>query len=426
MCKQILLTVLVFLFSWPAQADVSASQILRFSWWGGTERHEATQKAIRIFEARNPGVRIRAEYSGWQGYEDRLTLLMRSGQEPDIMQVRWAWIFDVSQDGRGFYDLNQQAKQIRFDAFANESYKTGLVWGKLNALPISSATRVFLWQRQVFDRAGLPIPHTWEQLLAAGKVFRSKLGEDYYPLDGSLIDLIMVAHAYIHQKTGKPFIFANQRRVALNHAEMVEWLHFFKRLINEHVVMPPSKRAQMAGAGQPLQQRQEWINGKWAGTLTWDSTLRLRVSTLPKSAIPDVGPYLMLPNARNSGVISRPGMLLAVSRHTRNPALAARFVNFLLTDPEAVKVLGMDRGMPQVKIATDTVFWGDAILPFERKAYEQIRKVRIDTASPLLDNEKIVALLHDTFDAYEQGLLSDDAAAQKLITDANRIISESP
>ena len=46
---------------------------LRFSWWGGGERHETTLKAIAAFEAKNPGVKIKGEYMGFNGYLERLT-----------------------------------------------------------------------------------------------------------------------------------------------------------------------------------------------------------------------------------------------------------------------------------------------------------------------------------------------------------------
>ena len=38
------------------------NKVLRFSWWGGSGRHEATLKALRLFEEKNPGVKIKAEY----------------------------------------------------------------------------------------------------------------------------------------------------------------------------------------------------------------------------------------------------------------------------------------------------------------------------------------------------------------------------
>ena len=37
--------------------SVVSAQELRFSWWGGGERHEAFLKAIKLFEAKNPGVK---------------------------------------------------------------------------------------------------------------------------------------------------------------------------------------------------------------------------------------------------------------------------------------------------------------------------------------------------------------------------------
>ena len=37
---------------------------LRFAWWGGDERNEATLKVIEQFEAAHPNITIEAEYGG--------------------------------------------------------------------------------------------------------------------------------------------------------------------------------------------------------------------------------------------------------------------------------------------------------------------------------------------------------------------------
>ena len=39
-------------------ASAQETTTLRFSWWGGGARHDATLKAIAAFEAKNPGVKI--------------------------------------------------------------------------------------------------------------------------------------------------------------------------------------------------------------------------------------------------------------------------------------------------------------------------------------------------------------------------------
>ena len=83
----------------------AAPEALRFSWWGGAGRHEAMLKAVRLFESRNPGTRIKCEYMGFNGYLERLTAQIAGRSEPDVMQVNWAWLAMFSKRGTGFTDL---------------------------------------------------------------------------------------------------------------------------------------------------------------------------------------------------------------------------------------------------------------------------------------------------------------------------------
>ena len=56
---------------------------MRFMWWGGDARHEATLAVIDQFIALNPGMTIDAEYGGMDGYYQKLTTQISSGTEPD-------------------------------------------------------------------------------------------------------------------------------------------------------------------------------------------------------------------------------------------------------------------------------------------------------------------------------------------------------
>ena len=57
-----------------------------------------------------------------------------------------------------------------------------VVAGKLQAVPISVTGKCFFWNKTTFEKAGLEIPKTMDELLNAGAVFRDKLGDEYYPL----------------------------------------------------------------------------------------------------------------------------------------------------------------------------------------------------------------------------------------------------
>ena len=47
---------------------------LKFSWWGGDSRHEATEKAIQAFMAKYPDITVTAETGAWSGWEEKQAL----------------------------------------------------------------------------------------------------------------------------------------------------------------------------------------------------------------------------------------------------------------------------------------------------------------------------------------------------------------
>ena len=45
---------------------------LRMVWWGSQERHDATLKVLDLYKEKNPNVTFETEFSGWEGYWDKL------------------------------------------------------------------------------------------------------------------------------------------------------------------------------------------------------------------------------------------------------------------------------------------------------------------------------------------------------------------
>lgn len=409
-----------------AQGANAAENIkLRFSWWGSGERHEATLRAIRAFESKNPGVTIKSEYGGYPGYVDKLTVWKAANNEPDIMQLDWAWVTQFSKDGNGFYDLSK-SKEVHLDNFIGQAWKTGLVNGKLNALPVSFTARVFLMNKTQWSKAGLPLPKTWNDLLAAGKVFEQKLGKDHYPMDGQLNDTLLMAQSYMWQKTGKPWIQPNAPRVAYTEAEALEWVRFYKRLVAEHVV-PTWQYRLSAGGGMPETQTElvaDWTTGRLAGDFTWDSTFRARLSTPDKSMTFDVADYVTLPGAKSSGMIGRPSMMLAVSKNSKNQEMAAKFVNWMLSAPEAADILGTVRGVPITTAARDRLMKANKFTPLEVKAMKQIENTKLDTPSPMAEYSRMQAWVREVFDKAVLGKITEEEAAKLLVNDTNAVLAE--
>jgi oligogalacturonide transport system substrate-binding protein len=413
-----------------AAAHAQAPTVLRFSWWGGAGRHEATLKAIALFERRHPGVKIKAEYMGFNGYLERLTTQIAGRSEPDVMQINWAWLAMFSKRGNGFTDLDQHRQHLALHQFEAEDIAMGRIGGptgKLNALPVSYSARVMLWNEAAFQRAGLPLPRSWDELFAAGRIFKARYGDKAFPIDGELYDMILLAQSWVQQKYGTPYVDPAAPRVAMSPQAALEWVQVYQRLVNEHVAVPLPLRASLGGAEKPTEQQQDWVVGNWAGNYTWDSVIALRNSTLDKQQKLVLGEFPTLPDAKNSGMFGRPTLMYAVGRNSRQPELAARFINFLLTDTEAAQILGRTRGLPAARSSFELLHKAGKLPPLELAAYEQIKAQRqagrVPMPSPLFEHARLHKFMREVFETVAYRKTTAEAAAKRLVDEGNALLN---
>ncbi len=404
-------------------------RVLRFAWWGGSARHAATLKACALFEHKHPGLKIKAEYMGFNGYLERLTTQVAGGSEPDVMQINWAWLAMFSKRGTGVTDLDTYKSLLSLDQFTADDIQMGRVAGKLNALPVSYTARLLLWNQTSFRRAGLALPTTWAELFAAGPVFKQKLGDPFYPLDGELYDMMLLAQAYVHQKHGTPYVDptpGQPARVAMSTDAAREWVRIYQQLVNSHTATSLPLRASLGGADKPTEQQQDWVTGQWAGNYTWDSAIGLRAGTLKPGQQLALGAFPMLPGAKNSGLFGRPTLMYAVGRNSRQPEWAARFINFLLTDADAAQLLGRTRGAPSARDPLAALLQARQLPPLEMQAHEFIQKLkgegRIDLPAPLFEHARLHKFMREVFETVAYGKANDVQAGDRLIKEGNALL----
>jgi oligogalacturonide transport system substrate-binding protein len=402
-----------------------SSRPLRFAWWGGASRHQATLAALKVFEQRH-GVKVKAEYMGFAGYLERLTTQIAGRSEPDVMQINWAWMAMFSKRGNGFTDLNGLTKELALDQFSEDDLAYGRVAGKLNALPSSFSARVLLWNQTAFTRAGLALPDSWDSLFSAGATFRSRLGDGAFPLDGELYDMILLSQSYVQQRHGTPFVDPTTPRVAMSYGAAHDWVRTYRRLVDTHVATPLPLRASLGGAEKPTEQQPDWVAGRWAGNYTWDSVIGLRSSTLAPGEKLALGNFPTLPEAKDSGLFGRPTVMYAVGRNCQQPALAARLMNFLLTDPEAARILGRTRGLPSAKGALAVLQAQGGLPPLELAAHDQIQAQRdlgrLRRPAPLFEHARFQKFMREVFETVAYGKTTDAEAARRLIDEGNALL----
>ncbi|MGO3799765.1 MAG: ABC transporter substrate-binding protein, partial [Vibrio casei] len=196
MKKQLITTVTALALA-TMSAGAYAKTELRMSWWGGNERHQATNDALERFQKANPDISVKAEYTGWDGALTRITTQIAGNTEPDVMQTNLNWMPIFSKTGEGFYDMNKVKPDLHADNFSNSALNTVTFGGKLNGVPVSMTSRVFYYNKETWSKAGIAYPNNWDELMAAGKAFKEKLGDEYYPIVIEARDVFAMNRSYM-------------------------------------------------------------------------------------------------------------------------------------------------------------------------------------------------------------------------------------
>lgn len=323
-----------------ASGDVT----LRFSWWGGDSRHEATEKAIEAFEAKYPNIHVEPEYGAWSGWEEKQSMNIIGGNAADVMQINWNWIDSYSQGGTTFADLHQYEDVLDLTQFPAESLTQCEVDGKLMAVPVAITGRLFYWNKTTFDEVGVDLPTDEASLRAAGKAFEA-YDKDYYPLALGEYDRMIFMVYYLESKYGKAWVENNE--IQYTEAEIQEAMDFITSLEADHVI--PTLSVIAGDMADSLDKNAKWIDGKYAGILEWDSSAtKFQQAVVESTNKPNqefvIGEFIKLGD--NNGGFTKISMGLAVAGNSEHPKEAAMLINFLLNDPEGIEICSTERGIP--------------------------------------------------------------------------------
>lgn len=404
-----------------ALEDPNKKVELRFSWWGGDSRHEATRKAIDAFMKKYPNITVKAEFGGWDGWQDKFTSQMAGKTAPDVMQTNWNWLTIFSKDGNGFYDLNKVSKEIGLSNYAAEALKTTTVNGKLNGIPVSMAGRVFYYNKNTWDKFGAKIPETWDDLLASG----SKFDSGNWPIDISSYDAWLLAMTYVEQKTGKQFI-DNSGKLVYTVEDIKMGLQFYKDLLDKKSGVTIKDRVADGGASDAaVATSKKWIEGNYGGAFEWTSSASKLSGPLKEKKMELVLGKMPIPSdAKSSGALLKPSMLFSINKDTKYPREAAGLLNFILNDPEGVKLMAMERGIPLSKSAYDTLKAQGLLKGLEFDGTEWLLSHQGVGLSPYVEHSKLKSIYINTAENISYGKKTVGEAAQYMYDEVQKALKD--
>ena len=371
----------------PAEGDVS----LTISWWGGDTRHTAYQEAITAFSEEHTNITVSPTFAAWSGWEDTMSTKFAGGVAEDVCQVNWNWLYNYSSNGQTFIDLNTVSDYIDLTQWDEAPLNACVVAGMQQAVPVSMTGRIFFWNMTTFNKAGITeVPKTLDDLYAAGEAFQTKLGEDYYPLHLGGYDRMILTVFYLESIYGKDWADPSTSTLNYTADEIAEGLDFIKSLVDNHVVMPLPTYYGNNGS-TAAHQSNEWITGKIAGILEWDSSASKYQDALDEENRPGFTVGEEIKFGDYNGGFTKVSMGLAITQTCQHPAEAAMLINFLLNEEEGASIMGSECGIPASKSGLAAAEAAGAIDELVAEANSKVMAFCAFQLDPLFEHNNLKA-----------------------------------
>ena len=343
--------------------DPNAKVTLRFSWWGSADRAKSTQQALDVFTDKNPNITIKTSFSAFKPYFEKLATETAGGNAPDVFQMDRAYL-------REYADRHVLAELDRgvADQVAESVKDSGVVDEKLYAVPMGQTTFVMVYDPSAYQKAGLKAPAkgwTWQDFLANGK----KLTQTSGGKASGVTDLGWQwesFEAWLLQ-SGIP-LYTEDGKLGFGQADLRKYLTLINDLRTQKASTPGKVTATIDGSieNMPMGKRLSYTEN------SWDSTVASYYEVLGKPV--GLAPYPT--DTGKLGAYAKPSMFLSISQKTKVRAASDKLVDFLINDPEAAAILGVDRGLPPNTGNRDKV--GATLTGPQKAVYEYEKSIEAD------------------------------------------------
>lgn len=334
-----------------SQTDSTDPVTLRFAWWGSDGRHEAILKAIEIYQEKHPNVTIEAEYSGYDGYYEKMMTTLSSGTAPDLFQFMRGWVPDVQTAQHYLADIDS----LPIDTSTLEDglmEGSGSYKGEAVMVPVSVGGAAAYVNSEFAENNGIDTSklYTWDEIKELGKTIHEKDADSY--LLTADIDVLnyMFLEPYIVQITGKPLFDEDTYEPNFTQEDLQASIQNIMDLYEAGAIEPFDESAAFVGQ---MNQNVRWINGKIGMVFDYTSTFAKYAGTttgdIAAMQIPQIA------NAKCSGVAYGGDRGISINDNSANKEEAAKFLDFLLNDPDAINALGTNLGFCPTSVSQATL-----------------------------------------------------------------------
>ena len=392
---------------------------MSFFWWGNDDRAAAVEAAIDIFTTRYPNVTINPEPTSVAFAEviEAMQIRVAAGTEADINQVNYSWIHTFARGANPFADISGFAHIIDFTQFTTTDIALmTLPDGQIGGLPHNMNCRMLLVNTVFLQEFGLSeLPKDFNAFVAlAEQISVDNVAIDagnnrYAHVPFSNLDIDHFILAMLFSNTGKENVVGTRFNYTVDEVrEVLDMLLAFD-----------------AAGGQPSFENHDPINNR--ENSVWTSGRALSSFQWINNPVADSSPYgggdrvsemtiAPWPQAGGNVVaVARPGLGHAISKNSANMEVAAYFLDFFYKDPDAVRAVGTQLGIPIGKDAFSLLNSDGAIHPLQALGLEIMNSVPVAPMGAYWEEGSLRNPRYLIYDELRTGRISSQEAAERLV-----------
>lgn len=392
---------------------------LRVVWWGNDDRTHRTLEVLKLYQAKAQGAELVGEVSNAE-YFPKLATQLVGRSAPDIFQL----------EPGSFADFVQRGATLPLDDFMPQPIDTagisrdlldlcaldGKVWG----IPHGLNSFALMYDTAVFKAAGVAPPDektSWDDYADRMAELTKAAGREQYWGSCDASGYGFAFQVWLRQRGAD--LFTADRALGFGQDHAAEWFSYWDKMRRAGGCVPADIAALSPDSTitqMPL------IQGKAATSLAFSNQIvgMQSATTVPLALTmyPNGGP------GAKPGQFYRPATCWSIYARCAAPEAAAGFIAFFLSDPEAAKVLGVERGVPMAPAVRELIL--PTLKPVERATIDYVNfiadKVGPYPPPPPKGSQQFGRVLKRVADTVAFGSASISDGAAQLIADAGAIL----
>jgi multiple sugar transport system substrate-binding protein len=326
-----------------SNAEITSAS-LQLGWWGGADRAKRTQQVIDLFKQKHPGWTLAGQSTSFSDYWSKSNTQAAAGALPDVMQMDMAYIGRYVQS-KQLLALDKYRDSLDLGDFDKNQLAQGTVGGKLYGISLGGNIGATMYHKSAIERAGMSPPAddiSWEGFATYLSNLSKKLPAGMYPIDDPGFAIGGIAPFEIWVRHQRQELWTKDGKLGFKSSDVQDWFQYWADLRKAKLTVPPDVAAAAAQNGTPAAST--IATGKSVFLVTWSNFVG-QYQILMKD---QVGMMRDPGGGRGSLVHDyvKASQLFSIPSSSKAAAAAAQFIGFFVHDPDAARVLGVERGVP--------------------------------------------------------------------------------